>query len=522
MLILACGFTNCASNARAERRPRRIARVLVLGLLAVAWMGCNRAHYRHRADQEVYGLVDCGSTDPRWPLDNFTIEADPRSRFFDPNSPDCPPMPPDDPTSHELMHCVDGKRGWPYEEQYGGTPFVENPIWRTCLEAYLSYDEEGAIVLDREAAVQASLLHSREYQQELEDLYLSALDVSLQRFRFDTQFFGGNSTFFTAAGRVRGGGSEKSTLETDTDLSARRLFATGADVVVNMANELVWQFAGPDDYSGFTLLDFSLVQPLLRAGGRAVVLEGLTDSERALLANIRQMERFRRGFYAQIVTGRSPGPGPGRGGVGFNGVSSGAPGGPGGFLGLQEEQLRIRNQEANVDALERNLDRMEAFYTGGRAERFQVDQIRKQYYAAYGTLLSIQAGYGTRLDTYKVTLGLPPDLNIKIQDAIEDPQLARFELIDPRMRDTENEIHDLWLRLIQPGAAAEADQGESPGGVTLEEIQAQLPGIRDQCFARMEELRFDRAALEGVLATRQANLRRLFPPGGLPPTGVEM
>ena len=48
----------------------------------------------------------------------------------------------------------------------------------------------------------------------------------------------------------------------------RKLFATGGELVVGVANSLVWQFAGPDDYSGTTLLDFSLVQPLL-AGGRS-------------------------------------------------------------------------------------------------------------------------------------------------------------------------------------------------------------------------------------------------------------
>ncbi|OHB85484.1 MAG: hypothetical protein A2V98_26255 [Planctomycetes bacterium RBG_16_64_12] len=503
-------------NPPGAQRAWRIARVAVIGLLLAVSVSCTRAHYRRRADREVYGLIDCASTDPRWPLDHYTIEPDPRSRFFDAYAADCPPMPPDDPTSHQLMHCVDGKRGWGWDRHYGRTENVESPAWRALLESYLPHDDDGAIVLDRQAAVTASLLHSREYQQALEDLYLSALDVSLERFRFDTQFFGGNSTFFTSDGRVRGGGDSKSTLNTDTDLSMRRFFASGGDLVVNMANELVWQFSGPDDYSGFTLLDFALVQPLLRAGGREVVLEGLTDSERALLANIRQMERFRRGFYAEIITGRNAGPGPARGGVGFSGVSSGAPGGPGGFLGLQEEQLRIRNQEANVDALQRNLDRLQAFYVGGRAKRFQVDQIRQQFYDAYGTLLSIEAGYKTRLDTYKVTLGLPPDLNVKIQDAIQDPQLSRFELIDPAMQVTENEIHDLWLRLIQPqGNGTDQAEGEAEGAITLEAVQEQLPSIRVHCLARMEELRRDRADLEEVLPNRRENLQGLFPPGGL-------
>ena len=69
----------------------------------------------------------------------------------------------------------------------------------------------------------------------------------------------------------------------------------------------MWQFAGPDDYTSQSILNFNLVQPLLRAGGRARVLERLTISERALLANVRQMEHYQRGFYVNVVTGRDAG-----------------------------------------------------------------------------------------------------------------------------------------------------------------------------------------------------------------------
>src|SRR5690606_10293752 len=153
---------------------------------------------------------------------------------------------------------------------------------------------QPVVVLDADYAVQLALLHSDAYQNQLETLYLSALDVSAERFRFDTQFFGGFSTFFTTQHDTRSGSS--STLEVGTYSSrgnrwqAERLFATGAELTVGLANSIVWQFAGPDTETATTLLDFSLVQPLLRGAGRDRVLETLTISERALLANVRQME----------------------------------------------------------------------------------------------------------------------------------------------------------------------------------------------------------------------------------------
>ena len=48
-------------------------------------------------------------------------------------------------------------------------------------------------------------------------------------------------------------------------LRAEKLTATGGELVVGLANSLMWQFAGPDNYTSNTMLDFNLVQPLLRA-----------------------------------------------------------------------------------------------------------------------------------------------------------------------------------------------------------------------------------------------------------------
>jgi hypothetical protein len=158
--------------------------------------GCNRTFYRRQADADAYRLIQEKATNPHWELPNFTIAVDPRSRMFDPYCADCPPMPPDDPTAHELMHCVDGKRGWPFWHDNGDTPNIENPAW----PAYLQYDQHGGVIVNKNDSVRIALLNSPQYQQNLEQLYLSALDVSFERFRFDAQGFAGYETFYTADG----------------------------------------------------------------------------------------------------------------------------------------------------------------------------------------------------------------------------------------------------------------------------------------------------------------------------------
>ena len=64
--------------------------------------------WRSQADFDTYNQLLEKTRDPRWDLPRVTVEADPRSRFFDPHNPDCPPLPPDDPAAHDYMHWVDG------------------------------------------------------------------------------------------------------------------------------------------------------------------------------------------------------------------------------------------------------------------------------------------------------------------------------------------------------------------------------------------------------------------------------
>lgn len=476
-------------QARAASLGGRLAgRLLFLGLLLLVLPACNRAHYRVQADKETYGALNCATADPRWVMD-YSITPPPGSRMYDPFSPDCPPMPPDDPESHELMLCVDGMHGYKHWNKYGKTNIVENPGWMRCLPR----DENGIVVLDSQGAVQVAFLNSPQYQTNLENLYLSALTVTFERFRFDTQFFASNSAFYTTQGRLRGGGQSKSTLEVDNNAQAQKLFAAGGQLMVGLANSLVWQFSGTDTYSANTLLNFSFVQPLLQFAGRAVVLESLTDSERAMLANIRQMEQFRNGFYAQVVAGRNPGPGPAQGGPGIPTISSPNVV-PGGFLGLLTNQVQIRNQRANVAGFRANLAQVLALYESNRIDRLQVEQARQSLYDAESNLLANEmVAYQDQLDSFKILLGLPPQLDVRISD----PLLARFDLITPEMTAAQDSIGAV---LTQTRDVAQPLPPDFVG--TLESIQQRVLG-------QAETVTHDMAKLDEALPARRQSLAAL-------------
>jgi outer membrane protein TolC len=469
---MGCKLQSSVEVTGCQGTTEHLALAFLLASLLLGF-GCARGFYREQADAEAYCLIDTKNGDPRWRIDDYSIATDPASRMFDPNSLDCPPMPPDDPKSHTLMHCVDGKRGSAHWHDDGDTPYVENPEWKS----FLPTTENGSVHVDIDTVTRLALLHSPEYQGSLEQLYLSALDVSFERFRFDTQFFGGFGVFYTADGRARStsGGESSSTLQVGTSAqranwTSNRLFATGAELAVGFANSLVWQFSGPDTHTATTLLDFSLVQPLLRGAGRAVVLERLTISERALLANVRQMYRYRQSFYLQLITGQAAENGPSRrGGVlggsgleGFSGVGGGGfgrlggfnnfgnggnnafqfgagAGQAGGFLGLLQAQQNIRNQRSNIAALRSSVSQLEAFFLAGRIDYFQVELARQALYEGQSRLLNAEQDYQTTLDRYKATIGLPPSVHLIIDDRFIKP----FQLIDTNLVAMQNQLTNI-------------------------------------------------------------------------------
>jgi hypothetical protein len=550
---------------------------LIVSVLVLGCAGCHRSYYRQQADAEAAYLIQEKLNHPHWDLPRQGVDVDPRSRMFDPFAPDCEPMPEDDPYSHELMHEVDGKQGWRKWHQFGDSDSPENPSWRD----YLSLDDQGVLLLNAEQAYQLSLVHSRDYQQQFETLYLSALDVSAERFRFDTQFFGGYSAFYTVSGANRAPRQElelsaftqqtgrfgsptglSASTPVTNGIVARKVFATGSELAVGIANSLTWNFLGPDDYSSLTVVDFGMIQPLLRLAGRERVLEQLTLSERQLLANVRQMERYRQAFFVEIMTGRDAGNGATRrggffggaglegfsgvGGGGFGRVGQGGQGGggttannltiprAGGFLGLLQSLQDIRIQQANIAGLRLNLTQLRESLRENLTkipddpesivrDRLQIAQARQALLNAETRLLTAQTSYQQTLDQFKFTMGLPPSLCISLNDNMLD----RFNLIDPVIVPLQSELTALRdeVGLVNERLLGLVKSQEIDGQVvsTLEwspEVESQLRHLRSrvgrihQLHEQLVSTQLERAEkdienLKSALPSRHNEVERL-------------
>lgn len=437
--------------------------------------GCSRQHYRIKADNEVYSLLATGGThDPRWKLDDYRINTDCRSRMFDPFHPDFEPMPPDDSAAHRKMHVVDGKIASQHWHDKGMTRNVENSGW----QQYLLFNEKGAVPLDKDGAVELALLHSPEYQAALENLYLAAMRVSRERFRFDVQFYGGDSLFYTANGRLRENGSNN--LRNDINLDAGRtgaeiLFATGGELVVGLANSITWSFNGTNTWYADSLFNIGLVQPILRNAGKKIVLENLTQAERDFLAAIRQMVFFQQGYYAKIVTGVGQQSAP----VGSINAAN-TPTFSSGFYGLLAEQIRIQNQRQNIIALEDNLQRfVEVFDAGQLTDVSQVEETRQRLLNSESSLLQRIMTYQGNTDTYLRSLGLPPDLKADISD----PLMEQFQLTSPALTDLQEDLGGLLVHVRTKEKPLPEDFGEN-----LEKIIKRTEGEIQNLYNDLEVL----------------------------------
>jgi hypothetical protein len=532
--------------------------LILLSFLILSFVGCSRGFYRKQADHQVSRLLRETSHDPDCELNRHDIRVKRISRMYDPFSPDDPPLPPDDPAAHRLMHCVDCKRGYPCWHASGDTPYVASPLWME----FLPLDEDGILYLDAALAVRLALVNAPAYQSEFETLFLSALDVTAERFAFDKQVFSGTNARYTSDGQRRTGrGVVSSELALPASgLRVEKMFTTGAEMVVGLANSIVWEFSGPDTNATSTLLDFTLVQPLLRRAGRDRIMETLTLSERTLLYNVRQIERFRRGFYLEIVTGRQAERGPTRRGgffgtsglTGFTGVGAGGFGGvggaggfgfggggagaaqAGGFMGLLQSQQDIRNQESNIAGLRSSLLQLEESLRESLRkisdrpddilrQRLQIAQARQALVNAQSRLLNSQNQYQGELDQFKLDLGLPPTICL----VIDDPLLDQFNLIDTEIVPVQNQIIELQQQVgtsteslladIEQLSADSSDQplqtGSSEVARSLQVFLSYVEQIREiqerLVATNIPRVRKDITTLKEILPQRRKELTRL-------------
>ena len=195
---------------------------------------------------------------------------------------------------------------------------------------------------------------------------------------------------------------------------------TGAQMLVSLANSLVFNYTGREFEIASPNLLVNFTQPLLRGAWARVVTQSLSLQELAVLYNLRNFAHYRRTFYVGLVAS-------------------------GGYLGLLNQLQNIRNQEQIVKAFARNNLQYEAEFKSGLKSVLELQQVAFQYQTSQVTLLGQEASLQTSLDAFKVGLGLPPELEVRLDDTV----LQQFQLNDPKLDTMRTENDARHLSLLQ-------------------------------------------------------------------------
>ncbi len=471
--------------------------------------GCSRAFYRHQSDAQVAEILDEKIQDPRWWLPRTSIKPDYRSRFYNSEDPDCPPLTPDDPAADFILQHPSGFAGAKLWRRLPQSGQFENPQWPDYLSQFSpqASDVDRALPnLTMAQAVELSLIHSREYQGQLENLYLAALALTFERYRFQVRpfVFAGDPDEANSGIFYQHQPDDQSIFGIGSaTLGFTRLFPSGAQLVGELVNNTIWLFTGPNGSTSATSLGFSLIQPLMRGASREIVLEELTQSERNVLYAVRDFARFRKLFFVSTITGGQVA-GLQRFLRGFEFLAGGGSAANVGYFPVLLQLQQLRNRQYIVRTLEYIIDDLRA--AGG--DDLDIASLKSTLADTRGDLFRDERVFQDRLDQYKVQLGLPPDMNLTLSDALLEP----FEFVDPSLLDLEDALRALGRQVrdseIEPAQvkaklSALIDRGKDAGQMVATDMNM----LNQSLPERLKLLSaYERTQLRGILAEETVRL----------------
>ena len=349
---------------------------------AILLLGCHAPPAeRASADAAAYNIIGEVQEAQLGQRDPFTIESPAdtlRRRLLLDQA-----LPSADPASLG-SHDVQRIEQWP-DPEYGITPpEAPAPAWDTRTSVKLSLFDALAI----------GAQNSRDYQTQKELVFQTALALDLERDHFRQTWVG------LLNGDIQRDfeSDPKVTSATGSGtLGVAKRFKNGALMTVNLAFDLLKLLTQGKDASYGLFGDATIAMPLLRGSGRFVVEEPLRQAEREVIYSIYGFERFKRAFAVEVA---------------------------GEYYAVLELQAEVDNEHENYLWLIEATRRARRMADAQRLEESQVDQTQQDELKARDAWVQAIRAYESRLDRFKLVLGLPVDAAIEL-DRAELEQLAQ-------------------------------------------------------------------------------------------------
>lgn len=401
---------------------RRASTVVAL-TLAIA--GCTAEAYKESADRQVYHILDQRKQEtlgykPEATADSSVKPVRPTAQAYKkiPTTPQAPARP--SPMEPARAAIPFGRVSPTPAEAYGPQP---TPPERAATQPTSPNSPFGVVAAERNAATALRLgppppepdrlrlglfdsilygtQHGRDYQTQMEDLYLQALDVTLQRHLFEPRPFAGGSLTYT------GGQADvayRSALTATANAGVRQQLPYGGNVTAQALVSFIDAINGNVANGETAQLALSASIPLLRGAG-LVNLEPLIASERRLIYEVRSFEDFRRQFAVNVATQ---------------------------YFNLIALQKSVINRRVNYNNLLTLTEQTMALYAAGRINFLGVQRSLQAQLFAESDLVNAQTLYAAGLDNFKILLGMP--INQPLDVVAEELDVAQPDL---EMEDSE-------------------------------------------------------------------------------------
>jgi len=258
---------------------------------------------------------------------------------------------------------------------------------------------ESARVLGLADALLLASRHSREHLSEQEGLYLTALALTLEQYRWTPRFQA------VLSGELGRSGEEPrlSAWDTGGDVSVSLALPHGGDLSASMGTAFEGDFSKETTQTATSTWAVSLSQPLLRGFGRSIAQEPLVQAERNVIYEVRLFERFRQTFAVDIADS---------------------------FYRALQRVDTVRNQWTNYVRFTEVRQMNEALAKNNRVPEFEVDQARQDELSARNQWVTAVENYELELDRFKIELGLPTEVPV-VLDARELEALRAMSVEPP-------------------------------------------------------------------------------------------
>jgi len=321
-----------------------------LGIVAIFYItgGCSREHYKTEADKEVYKIIDGKWQDGFGTKVNYKVS-------------DMPP------SANDVQ--------------------IGNAV-----------PPSGVISLAQ--AVATATAHNRAYQTQKEALYLSALSLTGERYKYARQWFGTIDGEYINVG----GGEEEVSIHTLLETEKTDLLANGVMISTGLAIDWLRFLSGDPRTTLGSVLTANAAVPLLGAGAGKVAREDLTQAERNVLYQIRSFNRYRKTFIVDIVTD---------------------------YYNVLQLRDVVTNADNNYKRAVESKERLEVEFEAERKSRIDVDEAEQNMLTAESRVVAAKERYEQSLDAFKVRLSIPIDANVILEQnelrALEEMGISEIE-----------------------------------------------------------------------------------------------